>query len=112
AGGRAVGRLRPLRVGGRRRSVAGPRGHRSAADRAGRGRVTQAPIHYDRGEHDAEAMVGIVAEARASVVRATAASLDALADDVLDGASRSQNRPVMAPPWSRSQLSRRSRWSA
>lgn len=58
--------------------------------------MTQAPIHYDRGEHDAEAMVGIVAEARASVVRATAASLDALADDVLDGP-----RARLGPPWTK-----------
>jgi hypothetical protein len=40
--------------------------------------VTQAPIHYDRGAHDVAGTEVLVAEARASVVRATRASLDAL----------------------------------
>jgi hypothetical protein len=41
--------------------------------------VTQAPIHYDRGQHDPAGTAALVAEARASVVRATAAALDQLA---------------------------------
>lgn len=44
--------------------------------------VTQAPIHYDRGQHDVAGTEALVAEARASVVRQTAASLDELAADL------------------------------
>jgi hypothetical protein len=40
--------------------------------------VSQAPIHYDRGRLDVEGTAALVAEARASVVRATTASLDEL----------------------------------
>jgi hypothetical protein len=41
--------------------------------------VTPAPIHYDSGRLDVAATTALVAEVRASVVRATAAALDELA---------------------------------
>ena len=44
--------------------------------------VTQAPIHYDRGQHDVAGTEALVAEARASVVRQTSTSLDELAADL------------------------------
>lgn len=41
--------------------------------------VTPAPIHYDRGRLDVAGTAALVAEVRASVVRATSAALDELA---------------------------------
>jgi hypothetical protein len=41
--------------------------------------VTQAPIHYDRGRLDVAGTAALVAEVREAALRATAASLDALA---------------------------------
>ena len=41
--------------------------------------VTPAPIHYDSGKLDVAATTALVAEVRASVVRATSAALDELA---------------------------------
>ncbi|HEY8060789.1 MAG TPA: hypothetical protein VID94_18620 [Acidimicrobiales bacterium] len=41
--------------------------------------VTPAPIHYDSGRLDVAATVALVAEVRASVVRATSAAFDELA---------------------------------
>jgi hypothetical protein len=41
--------------------------------------LSAAPIHYDRGRLDVAATAALVAEVRASVVRTTAAALDALA---------------------------------
>ena len=41
--------------------------------------VTPAPIHYDRARLDVAATAALVAEVRASVVRATAAALDEIA---------------------------------
>jgi len=41
--------------------------------------VTAAPIHYDGRRHDVAGMTALVAEVRASVVRATATALDNLA---------------------------------
>ena len=41
--------------------------------------VTQAPVHYDRGRLDVAGVAALVAEVRASIRRAAAASLDELA---------------------------------
>lgn len=41
--------------------------------------VTPAPIHYDSGKLDLPATIALVAEVRASVVRATSAALDEIA---------------------------------
>jgi hypothetical protein len=46
--------------------------------------VTPAPIHYDRGRTDVAGTARLVAEVRASVLRATTASLDALAADLAE----------------------------
>jgi hypothetical protein len=40
--------------------------------------VSEAPIHYDRGRRDVDAMAELVAQARASIARATSAALDEL----------------------------------
>ena len=41
--------------------------------------MSAAPIHYDGRRHDVAGMTALVAEVRASVVRATAAAFDDLA---------------------------------
>jgi len=56
--------------------------------------VTPAPIHYDRGEHDAATIAELVAEVRASVVRATTASLDQLVADLADLADLRDRGPI------------------
>jgi hypothetical protein len=46
--------------------------------------VTPAPIHYDSPDLDEEATAALVAEVRASVIRATAVALDQLATDLTE----------------------------
>ena len=77
--GRALGRRRSSRLGGRRDRRRRPHGRRSPTDRARRARRVGGADHYQRGRLDVAATAALVATVRASAVRACSAALDELA---------------------------------
>jgi hypothetical protein len=58
--------------------------------------VTEAPIHYESGTLDDAGTAALVAEVRASVARATAASLDQLASELSEGITSISMRSLPA----------------
>ena len=73
--------------------------------------VTSAPVHYDSAHLDVAATAALVADVRASAVRASSAAFDELARNWLRRSSRSCCAPCLrtSPPTSPSCVSRRRR---